>query len=328
MVTIKDIAKEVGVSVTTISRYLNNDIKIMKSTANKIDAAVTKMNYTKNFNAAAMKRSKSKIVNLIFPNPRDVIFGEMADKMYKMLLKENYYISTFYTYDKLENEKKAVNTIRSMRSEGCIFVTEPYGDKSFDHLEQLATDGTNIVLVNRFSDLDNMKRLDWKIAEGSKLAVEHLITNNLKKIGIVLGWEKQNKTRLIIESLKQLFAEHNMKFNDQLIEYCFFDKSYLNNIVDRFIEEDVDGIFAMTDSIAANLIEILYEKNVRVPEDISLTSCGNSIFCRLAGITSVDLGTSYIGTKSTELLLSMMTKKAPPQIELQKPILFKRKTTF
>lgn len=327
MATIKDIAKDAGVSVTTVSRYLNNDIKIRKETADKIDTAIAKMNYTRNFNAAAMKSTKSKIVILVFPNPHDVIFADMVDIMYKMLTKQGYFISTIYTYDDLENEIKAVNIIRSMRSDGCIFVTEPFGNKNADHLKQLSGESTNIVLVNRFSDVPGAKSMNWRLIEGVNLAIKHLLKRNVKKIGIVLGWGEQNKSIMIIDCIKKLYNEENVQFDDNLVNYCFFDKTYLDDIVDKYLESGVDAIFALTDSIAADILEVLKKRKVIIPDEISLISCGNSIYCKLAEITSVDLGTSYMGTKSTELLLSLMKGIELPQIEIPDPVLLQRKST-
>ncbi len=323
----KDVANIAGVSVSTVSKYLKNQIQIKEETAQRIDQAIRETHFVVNKYASTMKSGKNPTVGLIFPHMKNMFFADLMDEMYRTLSDHNYGALIAYTYDQLEKEKEAVHNLRASHVSGCILVTEPFGDKSTEHIQLLLQEGVHTILINRFTSELQLSTYNAALPEGTHLIIDHLYNKGIRKIGYILGWQKQNQSEVI--RLKNIEWQKNYGVPpcSTDYQYSFFQLDQIEEMVELFIKESYRAIVCITDRIALRVKEILLKKGINIPEEISVISLGDSLYSELAGITSVAFDLSGIGRDVALDLISQIEIGVRNTITPRTPYLIERSTT-
>ena len=328
MATIKDVAKLAKVSHSTVSRYLNDTLKVATATQERIEKAIVDLDYVKNYNAMAMKNASSNTIAIVLPTMTDVIFSELAKQIYLKVNEKGYESMFFYTFDSLDHEKEITKFVRSIRAKACVMVVEPRGDKSVVHIENLVKNGTKVVLVNRFVNVKGAKSVNWQLEKGARLAVEYYLDNKYDKVGLVLGWPEQAKTKVIVREMKKLYKERGMIFDESLVQYSFYTEQYIDEIIDHYVSIGVKAIFVNSDMAAIRLVESIKKKNISIPNEMAVITAGNSIYCGLAGVSAVDLGIVELGMEAGKIVLAEIEELPKKRIKIQAPTLIHRDSTI
>ncbi len=327
MVTMKDVAAMAGVSVSTVSKYLKNQIQIKAETADRIDKAIQETHFVVNKYASTMKSGKNPTVGLIFPHMKNLFFADLMDEIYQTLSEHNYGALIAYTYDQLEKEKEAVNTLRASHVSGCILVTEPFGDKSTNHIRLMQDEGISTILVNRFTQGLTKSSYNADLEAGTHLILTLLAQKQKKKIGYILGWEKQNQSEIIRLTNIAWQHQHNSTAQPTDYQYSLFQTNHIEEMVHQFLQKEYQAIVCITDRIALRVYEVLQQKHVAVPEQVAVISLGDSLYSELAGITSVAFDMAGIGKDVALDLIAQIELGTPLPITQRTPYLIERKTT-
>lgn len=327
MSTLKDVAREAGLSVSTVSRYLNGTIKIKAETEHRIDEAILKTDYSKNLHAVSMRTKFTKNISLVFPSMMNLIFGEIAEAINKVLEKNEYVLTTYTTNDDLEKEKTVAAKMREHRVAGAIFVTEPIGNKDMSHIRTLEKAGIKTVMVDYFFNPSEFNSISTDYNTGIKDIMHLLISEGYKKIGLIVGWPGQDKSEVYIESYKKGLEEVNIEFDENLIEFMYFDVEATKNATSKLIEKGVDAIFTITDRSAVIAKEVIEKTKLSIPNDIALVGTGNSEFSRLLKMTSLDTKHYRLGEEAAKMLLSRIEGKKVSKFLMIKPNIALRDTT-
>lgn len=327
MTTINDVAKLAGVSKAAISRYLSGTLKPKEETIKRIEAAIAETNYTPNRMAASIRTKTSNTIAIVIPSAKNIAFAEMTEAINDELAPYGYSMVTYTTNEKLEQEKLAANKIRENRLDGAIFITEPKGDKDMSHIDLLEESGIKTLFINRFFEPNKYDNISIDCYNGGKEVVKYLIETNHKKIGLILGWENQDQSELYKKAYKDQLLEMGLEIDESLIDYCNFEEAKTRIIVDQLIERDADSIFAISDRTALIALDVLEEKNIEVPDIISVVGYGNTQFSKLVKMTSLDGKGELIGKMAAQLLLIKLRGIDVSVFELLSTSLVTRKTT-
>ena len=266
MATLKDVAKETGLTVTTISRVLNNRGYISEETREKVYAAMKKLNYQPNEVARSLSKQSSNTIGVIVPHIRHPYFADLISNLENQAYQRKYKILLFNSREKHEKMKKYLEMCSSNRVAGIILCS---GNVELDNMQSL-----NIPLVTIERYLENgTAAVECDNYLGGKIAAQHLIERGCKQL---LCFSGINNNAMPADSRAVAFRETCLENQIECKEIStsldqYNDLEYYE-FIEKFLRENpkVDGIFASSDLIAAQVIQICAKMKKRIPEDIKL----------------------------------------------------------
>lgn len=308
MITIKDIARIAGVSHTTVSRALNNNPIIKKETREKIQAIAEELNYVPNPNARNLVMQKSYTIGLFFSS---IDAGTSSSFLVDVLKAVNHVLDDQYNVVVRGIDSiKDLDAIVSQRFDGIIVMSQSDEDNQFIyHVKQMKIP---LVVLNRPIEDPTISNVIDNDRLGVKEAIDYAISLGHRKIAIIEG-QKGFRSALerkegYLDSLKanQLTINPDyMKQGDYSIESGF---SKMNELIDLPEHSRPTLVFCSNDDMAMGAINACYQRNIRIPNDISLLGFDNLVFSRYTTppLTTVGRPIYEISTKGTELLLHLI----------------------
>ena len=265
-VTIKDIAKAVGVSHSTVSRALTGSKYVNEKTKEEIFKAIKELNYTPNMNARSLKTDKTYNIGIFFSTidngTSPFVFQSVINNVYRNIDKKyNVIVKGIDTYEK--------NTINPKNYDGIIVVSQKSDDDDF--IEEILEKEIPLVVINRKVDF-NVVNVFTDENIGTFKGIEELIKNGHKEIAIIEGIENFDSTKMRRTGYIKAFKNYNININKDLVVSSDFTvkggyistKELLNK------EKNFTAIFAFNDEMAAGAMKAIIEKRLNVPEDISI----------------------------------------------------------
>ncbi len=310
-VTIKDIAKELGVSPSTVSRALKDHPDISPNTKKAVNELAEKLNYTPDPIALSLKSRKSKIIGIIVPEIIHYFFSTVIHGIEDLAYKSGYNVMVCESNESFEREVQNVDALLSSRVEG-ILVSTSKNTKKTDHFKKIVDVGVPLVFFDRICNDIDTDRVIVDDEEGSFQAVNHLIKTGCRKIvhlsapGHMLI--SQNRKQGYIRALES----NQMEVDHALIVKCDSIEDTIN-IIPRFLKQTPrpDGFFAVNDLTAAATLKIIKEHGLRVPEDVSIVGFTHGIISDLTdpALSTVEQHGYEIGKEAAQLLIDRLQKE-------------------
>ncbi len=314
MTTIKDIAKAANVSACTVSRYLNNKIKVKQETGKLIDEAVKNMGYHANPIARSLKTKKTYNIAMIVPALSFDIFSEMADVVNKEIIKYGYYLSLYTTNNEIASEKRIIDRLIINQVDGVLLITQPVGYEGDDaHLKKLQESKIPFVFVNRLYEECEYPVAYCDAYQGSILAIEYLLaTKGYKRIGIIIGRCGQPQSEENLQGYKDALATHQIGFDPELIVEASFNMVEAERVAQELIGKGVEAIYAISDAMAIGVYRAAKKLGVRVPEELAVVGGGDTSLGEMLTptLTSVNQNVGQLALEATRMLLAMLAGKA------------------
>lgn len=266
MATIVDVARLAGVTPTTVSRVINNRGYISEKTKKRVQEAMDELGYQPNEIARSLTKQKSNTIGVIVPHISHPYFAKLISNLENEAAKKDYKIILCNSKEKAEKEKQYLDMCKSNRVAGIIICSVNVESNKIN------TGGIPVVLLEKNFE-EGKLGIQCDNYQGGKLATEHLIECGCKKILHLSGvideeMPADNREKAFIDVCSKNEIEYFIKKYDidtyNQMNYYDYIKAALNEI------EGVDGIFASSDLIAAQVIQVCNEIKIRIPEDIKL----------------------------------------------------------
>ena len=266
MATIVDVARLAGVTPTTVSRVINNRGYISEKTKKRVHEAMDELGYQPNEIARSLTKQKSNTIGVIVPHISHPYFAKLISNLENEASKKDYKVILCNSKEKAEKEKQYLDMCKSNRVAGIIICS---GNVESNKIN---TGGIPVVLLEKNFE-EGKLGIQCDNYQGGKLATEHLIECGCKKILHLSGvideeMPADNREKAFIDVCSKNEIEYFIKKYDidtyNQMNYYDYIKAALNEI------EGVDGIFASSDLIAAQVIQVCNEIKIRIPEDIKL----------------------------------------------------------
>lgn len=314
MVTIKDIARESGYSISTVSRVLNHKSDVSPDAKKKIEETVKKFNFVPNNNAKHLKQNNSKAIGVLVRGTSNMLFASIVEEIQRMIEKTEYTLVVSYI-DEDDNEvEQALLLCRERKPLGLLFLggNPEYFEQDFAEVDVPCVLVTNRADKMRFSNLSSVATDDIAAA---RCAVDALFDAGHTKIGILGGnLEKSHTSRQRYRGCKESFEAHNVAWDhDKFYERArfSFDSGYRS--MARLIEKypDLTAVFAMADVTAIGAIRALRDKGYFVPEDISVMGFDGTPLGEYYNpkLSTVKQQYKNLATRSVEILFGMIELK-------------------
>jgi LacI family transcriptional regulator len=316
-ITIKDIARELGLSVSTVSKALSDSYEISEKTKKLVNEYAEKNNYRPNPIAKSLKQGKSKSIGVVVSTIENHFFSQVINGIESIAHSRGYNVIITQTHESYDLEVLNVKHL-TFRSVDGILISLSTETKNIDHLTALHKKGLPIVLFDRISeDIETHK----VIADNYKGAYEgtlNLVRSGYKKIAHITSSPNTSITRERLAGYKTALSDQGITLNEKYIKYCLHGGRDLEEITNALndllnMDDKPDAIFTASDRITTNTLRLLREMDVKIPIDIALLGFTNT---ELAQLLNPSLSSVYqpgfeIGKTAVEMLIQLIESKHP-----------------
>jgi LacI family transcriptional regulator len=305
LVTIKDIARELKISPSTVSRALKNHPDISEETKKAVNDLAKKLNYQPNAVALSLKQRRSNTIGVIIPEIVHFFFSSVISGIEDVAYDAGFNVIICQSNERYDREVANTRTLLANRVDG-ILVSVSKETKDFSHLYAIRDNGVPLVFYDRTVQGFEADQVIIDDVDAAYRATKHLIENGCKKIVHFAGPQNlligQQRKQGYFKALDEAGIKRHSEW---VIEADNFEKARIAVI--RMLEEKLplDGLFAVNDLTAIGAMQTLQKKGIKIPDDIAIVGFSDG---RLSGIsnptlTSVDQHGYEMGTAATEMLL-------------------------
>ncbi|MDA3816121.1 MAG: LacI family DNA-binding transcriptional regulator [Prolixibacteraceae bacterium] len=304
-ITIKDIARELGISPSTVSRALKDHPDISSDTKNAVKELAQKLNYQPNAVALSLKHSKSKTIGVIIPETVHFFFSSVISGIEDVAYDSGYNIMICQSNELYDREKSNANMLYSNRVDGLL-VSISKETRDFRHLSFFQENNIPVVFFDRSTDAFPCDQIVIDDYAAAFNVTEYLISRGYKKLihlaapqNLEIGYKRR-------KGFQDALFNHGLPFSEDQIYYADKFES-AGEAIEKIIRSNKlpDGIFAVNDLTALGALRMLRKNKIRVPEDIGLAGFGNGQNALLSDppLTTVDQNGYEMGKKAGEVLL-------------------------
>ena len=314
MATIVDVAKLAGVTPTTVSRVINNRGYISEKTRNKVYGAMDELGYQPNEIARSLTKQKSNTIGVIVPHISHPYFAKLISNLENEASKKDYKIILSNSKEKAEKEKQYLDMCKSNRVAGIVLCS---GNVESNKIN---TGDIPVVLLEKNFE-EGKLGIQCDNYQGGKLATEHLIECGCKKVLHFSGvideeMPADNREKAFIDTCIKNSVKYYIKKFD-INTYNQMD--YYEAIKDTITEiKEIDGIFASSDLIAAQVIQVCNELNIRIPQDIKLVGFDD---VEISKLTTPTITTIHQPIKEMSKLAVELIDTKYTNVEIDKQII-------
>lgn len=290
--TIKDIARESGYAVGTVSRVLNNHPDVSEKARARIMEVVEKHNFKLNSNAKHLKQQASSGIAIIVKGNQNMLFTSIVEQMQGMIREKGFACLMYYIGEMEDEMEQALRVVVERRPRGILFL----GSNLSYFMERFSKVSIPCVLVTNSAEslgFENLSSVSTDDSLAAFAAIEYLMNLGHTRIGILGGQLEKSRaaiTRYI--GCRKAFDSHGIPFEqDDQYEPALFSISQGYDAMERLMNKmpDLTAVFAMSDTMALGAIRAIRDHGKRVPEDISVV-----------GFDGIELG-SYVSPKLTTI---------------------------
>jgi LacI family transcriptional regulator len=316
-VTIKDIAKALGLSTSTVSRALRDSYEISPETKKMVLEYAQKINYHPNPIALSLKERRSRSIGIIVAEIANSFFSQTINGIESIAYSKGYNVIIAQSRESFEREMINLHYLTSRSIDGLI-ISVSTETKDFSDLKELHERGMPMVFFDRIVDEIETHKVIVDNYKGAFDATTHLIKNGYRHIAAVANLAFLSITRERLAGYCAALTENGIPINDELIKYCHHGGMILSEVEDVVNElldlpKKPDAILATSDKLTTGCLRILKAKNIHVPNEISLVGFSNTDLTELLDppLTIIKQPAFEMGELATTLLLDLIESKRP-----------------
>jgi LacI family purine nucleotide synthesis repressor len=267
MVTIKDVAKEAGVAISTVSNVLNQVDIVSEEKKERVLAAVAKLKYVPNMNAKFLKSNKKNTIGLFLPSIQGDFYRMLMQAIHLQCKIKGYLLNIYISNENTSDE--IYGMIISSGVEGAIVMNERLHN---EYVDRLAMAKIPIVFIDREFAGERMSSVTIDNVEGAILAMEYLIKQGHRRIGYVHGiYNNDDESRY--QAYLKVMNKYNLPLDDNIILRGYFEEAVSYSEMRVLLLKGIelpDAIFCANDEMAWGCIRALAETGHSVPDEVSV----------------------------------------------------------
>lgn len=311
--TIKDIARECGVSLSTVSLVLNNNPRISAETRDKVLAAVERHQYQPNVFARSLASKSSRALSVVVPHLNhvfsDVYFGEIVSGIYERASEVGYKVLIDVADPRFVQGQEYLRLLKSRRVDGMLFLGSSIHDT---YLQQMASASYPFLLVNHHYPACKLPFVEVDYVAAARLAAEHLIGLGHRRIGLVLGTNTHTASDFH-RAFVAICRDRGLREQDLPWADGSFSESGGLAAAQWLLERrgDLTAFMCGNDKMAIGVIRHLVKSGSRVPADLSVMGVDDLPAARilLPALTTIGLNLYTLGQRSVDNLLALFRKE-------------------
>lgn len=308
--TLKQIAKELGVSVSTVSKALNDSPEISEQTKVKIKEYAKLKNYKPNVIGLNLKNRKTKTIGVIIPNILNSFFAKVFSGIEKVADKKGYNVITCISNESLEKEIHTLEMLSNGTIDGFILSVSEEAQKlqDYSHFSAIINDGTPIVMFDRIADEVECDKVVVDDFDSALNSTQHLIDLGCKNIALISSVDNLSVGKLRADGYLKALADNNIPVNEKIILRTDSEDD-MKAKIDAIFDHKIDAIFALDENDSVAALRVSLKKGYKVPEDISIIGFADGILAsrRLSpSLTTVSQHGIEIGEVAAKQLIKRL----------------------
>lgn len=322
--TLKNIAKELDVSISTVSKALRDSPEIGEETREKIKAFAKHYNYKPNNIALSLKNRKTKTIGIIIPEIVHHFFTTVISGVEKVANEMGYNVFVCLSDNSFDKEVLNMEMLANGSTDGFILslAKETMQKADYHHLTEAINQGMPLVLFDRVVDEIACDKVIIDDVNGGKKAVQYLVDCGCKNIALISTVDYVSVGKLRTHGYKQALVENNIEINEDLILKIEGIENSEAEIEGFLKNKKVDGVFAVNEHFAISAIKTIQEQGKKVPEDVSVIGFTDGELSKrfIPSLTTVSQHGMRMGEESARLLIEKL-ERTPSEDDYYKTII-------
>lgn len=331
-VTLKELAKELNMSVSTVSKALNDSYEISEATKQRVKEVALKHNYRPNTLAKFLKLGRSNNIGVIISSIGSPFQAQIVEALHSSAVSNDFNLIMMQSQDSEEIEKKAINTLINHGVEG-ILISPAFENSNIQLLTQLHKTSCPIVIFDRVNyNLDTYK-VGVNGEKSVYQATEELIRIGRKNIAVLCG-KNIGVTRERLGGYKQALQDYNIDLINEYVIYCNYNNSLqgidadLEQKLQKLLNSDnpPNAILGTTDTLTTRVLGILSNMGIRVPEQLAVIGFANTEIANSLNpsLSTIRQPTFDMGRIAIHKLIKLINTKYREQIDFEEILLESR----
>ena len=303
-ISLKDIANELGVSISTVSRGLKDHPDISHEMIGRIKELAGSMHYSPNPLAMGLLRQETRMIGVIVPDLVTHFYSSIISGIEEYAKSQGYFILLASSNESMEKEIESVSNLLKARVDGMIVCLSRETDR-YDHFKQLADNEIPLVFFDRVCMEGSVPsvQIDNKVAV--EQIINHLQGNGFKRIAFISGPAHLNISRDRIEGYRSGLEKFGLAIDQALLRQGSMQPEEAIRITDELLalQNPPDAIFAINDMVIFAVMKELKKRGIKIPEEIGLVGFADEFHASLSSphLTTITHPTREIGLKAAEL---------------------------
>lgn len=332
--TIKDIARTLGLSPSTVSRALNDHPDISKETKRRVQTLAVELDYHPNSIAQSLQKRRSNIIGIVAPQIKHVFFASVVAGITDIAYDAGYTVMICSSNEDFDREEMNIRALISQRVAGLL-ISISQSTQGCDHFDLLKRRKIPVVFFDRVCEDESASKVVVDDYEGAYHAVEYLIEKGYQRIAHLGGPESLNICQERARGYRDALRAHQFQVHEDWIQHTGLNEEHgsvgLAELLDK-MPEPPDAVFCVNDPVAIGAYAVLKERGLKIPEDIALLGFSDNPIASLVDppLTTVRQPAYEMGCRAAALLLRQIENEdeaSNPVTETLKTELIIRQST-
>ncbi len=317
--TIKEIAKQLNISVSTVSRALHDHKSIGLRTKMRVQELAKKLEYEPNQTAIFFQKGKTFTIGVILPELSEAFFSAAISGIEDTAYKNNYTVLIGQSHDNPEKEKQIIDTMRKHHVDGLV-ISISKNTADYTPFESLKRYNIPIVFFDRIPKISNIHYVACNMVNGTVQAINYLLKKGHRIIGMINGPEEMSSTKDRLDGYIQAMLKSRLKYDPNLVVNCDLTKSGVVDSTAQLLngKRKPTAIVAFNDYVAMDAAEQARKMKLKINKDICFVSYANlpiSTYAAYPPLASVEQFPYQQGQKATETLIELLDKKSKENVD-------------
>ncbi|MBO9730093.1 MAG: LacI family DNA-binding transcriptional regulator [Chitinophaga sp.] len=308
--TIKEIAKRLNISVSTVSRALHDHHSIGLRTKTRVKELAAELNYERNQTAIYFQQGKTFTIGILLPELSEAFFASAISGIEDTAYSNNYTVLLGQSHDDEAREKQIIQSMKQHRVDGCI-VSIGKNTSNYEHFEMLQQARIPVVFFDRIPDLPNMHSVSCNLESGTVQAVDFLLKQGHRVIGMINGPETMVASKERAAGYSRALHKHRLKYDPKLIVNADLTAAGTEDAMKYLLslKRKVTAIVTFNDYVAMDAVQYALKQKLEINKDITFVSYANtpvSGYTAFPPAASVEQFPYEQGQAATNMLLAIL----------------------
>ena len=303
-ITIKDVAREAGVSIATVSNALNGSDVVQPKTREHVLEVAKRLNYIPNVNGRQLRAAQTHRIGLLVTSMTGSYYGDMADSIHYLCQKAGYELQIII----VDEDKSPLPRLRGQGIDGAIMM---FGGLTETDKRQLTDGSLPIVFMDQEAACKNVSSVIYESFQHGRMAAEYLLGLGHRDMMHIFGVQNNYDSIQRLNGFETVLRERGVPLRKENILSGRFERSAAYRSMHRYLQEGhklPDAVFAANDLSALGCMEALKEYGIRVPEDISVIGCDDNILAAYVtpSLTTIRTHMEELGVEAARELFRLI----------------------
>lgn len=312
-ITLKQIAKDLGLSVSTVSKALSDSHEIGTITKNRVQEYAKLQNYKPNTMAKNLKNQRTNTIGVIIPNILNPFFAKVFSGIEKAANAKGYNVITYISNESHAKEKQAMDLLSNGTVDGFILsVAEESQTKNVSsHFKEILREGMPIVMFDRTMEDISCDKVIVDDFESSVEAVKHLIKLGCKKIALLSCIDNLSVGKHRALGYERALQDHNRNVDDFLVIKTDSEEDFDARLKKLIDSGEMDGILALDEHSSTMAMKLSIQKGIKIPEQLCVIGFADGVWSRrlTPSLSTISQHGPEIGSEAAKLLMEKLERK-------------------